>query len=162
MISSSPADSSAGLLLFPGLRVAKAYQEQVGGDLGAAPSATVFDTITDFATSSDIFDETAGAMVIIQPSTVAAGTCGLNAEGVCTFNAADTTLAQRITAAEAGINAAGIAAARQIAIFEHGTNSYLYVSDGVDGIGANDMLFQMSGVTSLSDSTLTAGDLTIK
>ncbi|MEE9265757.1 MAG: hypothetical protein V3V86_03415, partial [Gammaproteobacteria bacterium] len=134
----------------------------VAGDLAAAPSATVFMNFTDFGTNSDIFDETAGALVIVSGSTAASGTAAINAEGVCTFNAADDTLAERVTACEAGINASGVAAARQFAIFEHSTNSYLFVSDGVDGIGANDVMFQLSGVTGLGDSTLTAGNLTIQ
>ncbi len=60
------------------------------------------------------------------------------------------------------VTQSGVAAARQFAIFEHSTNSYLFVSDGVDGIGANDVMFQLSGVTGLGDSTLTAGNLTIQ
>jgi hypothetical protein len=132
------------------------------GDLSAAPSDTVFDTITDFAKNSDIFDETVGALVIMPSATAAvAGTALINAEGIATFAAADDTLAERVIATEAGINLGGIAAVRQFAVFEHSTNSYLFVSDGVDAIGAADMLFQLTGVTGLSDTTITAGDLTI-
>jgi len=132
------------------------------GDLSAAPSDTIFDTITDFAKNSDIFDESAGALVIMPSATAAvAGTALINAEGIATFAAADDTLAERVIATEAGINLGGAAAVRQFAVFEHSTNSYLFVSDGTDGIAATDMLFQMTGVTGLSDTTLTAGDLTI-
>jgi len=70
-------------------------------------------------------------------------------------------LFRSIIATEAGINASGVAAVRQFAVFEHSTNSYLFVSDGTDGIGANDVLFQMTGVTGLSDTTLSGGNLTI-
>jgi hypothetical protein len=132
------------------------------GDLSAAPSASVFDTITDFGVNSDIFDDTVNALSIVSGSTAAAGTAAINGEGICTFNAADDTLAERIVAAEAGINASGVAAAGQIAVFEHSTNSYLFVSDGVDGVGAADVLFQLTGVTGLSDTTITGGNLTIQ
>ena len=58
--------------------------------------------------------------------------------------------------------ASGAAAARQLAVFEHGGNSYLFVSDGVDGVDANDVMFKMTGITGLSDTTLSGGNLTIK
>jgi hypothetical protein len=100
--------------------------------------------------------------VIVLGSTASSGTAAVSAEGICTFNTADDTLAERVTACEAGINASGVAAARQFGIFEHATHSYFFVSDGTDGIGANDILFRMTGVTGLSNTTLTAGNLTIK
>lgn len=47
-------------------------------------------------------------------------------------------------------------------ILSHSGSSYQFVSDGADGIGANDTLFKMTGVTALTDTTLTCGNLTIK
>jgi len=132
------------------------------GDLSAAPSATIFDEITDFAKGEDIIDDTGAAIVFLtNAGAPAVGTAEINAEGIATFNVADDTLAERIVAAEAGINAGGAAAAGQSAIFEQGGDSYLFISDGVDGIGAADNLIKLTGVTGLTDSTLTAGDLTI-
>ena len=51
---------------------------------------------------------------------------------------------------------------RQFVVFEHGGNSYLFVSDGTDGIGANDMMCQLTGVIGLSDTTLTSGKVRIR
>lgn len=133
----------------------------VAGDLSAAPSATVFDKITDFAKGSDIIDDTAAALTIVTNAVAAVGTAAISAEGIATFNAADDTLAEKLTAAEAGINAGGAAAAGQFAIFEHSGNSYLFISDGTDGIAATDVFVELTGVTGLSDSTLTGGNLTI-
>lgn len=116
----------------------------------------------DHATASDIIDDTAAALTITAgTANFGVGTASITGEGICAFNAADDTLAERVVAAEDGIVENGVAAAGQFAIFEHSTNSYIFISDGTDGIGANDVLFQLSGVTGLSDTTLTAGNLRI-
>jgi len=133
----------------------------IAGDLSAAPSSTIFDTISDFQAGVDVIDFTAGALVIISGSTAASGTAAISAEGFATFHADDDTLDERITATEAGINASGAAAARQFAVFEHSGSSYIFVSDGTDGVDASDVLIKLTSVTGLTDTTLTGGDLTI-
>ncbi|WP_062120779.1 beta strand repeat-containing protein [Aureimonas sp. AU40] len=129
------------------------------GDSGL-PSATNFDTITDFTKGSDIIDH-AAAITFVTNGTASSGVAAINAQGIATFNAADTTLAQQIAAVEAGINAGGAAAAGQTAIFQNGSDSYVFISDGTDGVGANDVLIKLTGVTGLTTSTLTSGDLTL-
>jgi len=55
-----------------------------------------------------------------------------------------------LVAAEGAINAGGTAAAGQSVLFQGaGTdinNAYLFISDGVDGIGAGDVLIQLQGL----------------
>jgi len=119
----------------------------------------VFDTITDFQAASDIIDHGA-AITIVTYTPAASGTADINAEGICTFHADDDTLTERITAAEGGIQT-GVAAAGQTAIFESGSDSYVFISDGADGVGANDILIQLTGVTGLNDMTIAAGNMTI-
>jgi Ca2+-binding RTX toxin-like protein len=131
------------------------------GDLSGAPSATVFDTISDWATASDIIDF-AVDLTIVQNAAGGVAVATINAEGICTFDAADDTLAERIVAAEAGINAGGAAAAGQFCVFEQGGNSYVFISDGVDGIAAGDVLIQLTGVTGLTGTTITSGNTTIE
>lgn len=121
--------------------------------------------IVDFETDSDVFDNGGTNLSIVSGTTGAgAGAAEINSEGFCTFNLADDTLAERITAAESGINANGGAAAGQLALFTHGTTTqtYLFVSDGTDGLGANDVLFKLDGISGWSDTTITGGDMTIK
>jgi hypothetical protein len=130
------------------------------GSSGGAPSATVFDTIADFGKNSDIIDH-ASDIAIVTNGTASSGTAAINAEGIATFNAADNTLALRIVAAESGINAGGAAAAGQTVIFEFGSDSYVFVSDGVDGVAANDVLVKLTGVTGLTDSTIANNNLLI-
>lgn len=127
----------------------------------AAALADARDKITDFEKGSDIIDDTGAAITFVTNGTAVGGTAAINAEGIATFAAADDELSERITAVEAAINAGGAAAAGQAAIFEHGGNSYLFISEGTDGVGAGDMLIEMTGVTGLADSTLTGGNLTI-
>ena len=119
------------------------------GDSGQ-PSATVFDVITDFASASDVIDHAAAITITAGNVAAGAGTATISAGGVATFNGADNTLAAMITAAEAGINANGNAAAGQAVLFQgiggDAANAYLFISDGVDGVGVNDVLIQLVGV----------------
>ena len=100
-------------------------------------------------------------MVVIAGSTASSGVGAIAANGLVTFNAADSTLALRIIATEAGINASGGAAVRQFAVFEFSSDSYVFISGGNDGITAEDTLIKLTGVTGLTatDLTSSAGNL---
>ena len=135
-----------------------------------APSASVFDTITDFATASDTIAYSNSALTIMTSATAAAsGTAAISAAGVATFHSADTTTALRIVAAEAGINLGGAAAVGQVVLFQGGTgdttNAYVFISDGTDGVGAGDQLIKLTGVdttaTAFDTITLAAGRMTL-
>lgn len=122
------------------------------GDSGL-PSDTNFDTITDFTTNSDIIS--LGAYTIVTYTSATAGTASISSSGIATFQTADVTLAQRIAATENGINAGGTATAGQTAVFQYLNDAYIFVSDGVDGVGANDRLIKLVGI----DTTATATDV---
>jgi len=129
------------------------------GSSGGTPSSTVFDTITDFAKASDII-RGAQTFTVETSATASVGVASINAEGIATFNAADDTLAEMIVAVNAGINA-GTESAGDFAIFQLGSDSYVFIHDGVTALGANDVLIKLTGVTGLTDSTISATDLTI-
>jgi len=138
----------------------------VGAGAGAAkPSATVFDTITDFTASSDVINYTQNVMTITTGATKAAGTAAISTAGIATFNAADDTLAEKVTATEAGINASGTAAVGQVAAFMHGSDAYVFISDGTDGVAAADTMIKLTGIdltaTASDTLTLSGGDFTI-
>jgi hypothetical protein len=138
----------------------------VGAGAGAAkPSATVFDTITDFTASSDVINYTRNVMSITTGATKAAGTAAISTAGIATFNAADDTLLEKVTATEAGINASGTRADGQVAAFMHGSDAYVFISDGVDGVAAADTMIKLTGIdltaTASDTLTLSAGDFTI-
>ena len=127
------------------------------GDSGGNPTAAGnFDTITDFNTGgSDVIDYAVAPLTtqtVAGPAAV--GTAAISAEGFATFNAADDLLSEQVTAVEAALdNVAG-----RFAVFENGGNSYVFISDDTAGVDANDVLIQLSGVTGLTDTTLTITD----
>jgi hypothetical protein len=131
------------------------------GDTGGVPSATAFDTIKDFtAVAGNVIN--AGAASIVTNATATSGVAAISAAGVATFHAADTSFALHLVAVEAAINAGGVAAAGQAAMWQEGTDAFLFVSDGVDGIGANDLLIKLVGLdtTAAAFDTLTDGGTT--
>ena len=128
------------------------------GDTGT-PSATNFDEIIGFASASDVIDHTAALTIVTNGAAAAAGVAAISALGIATFAAADDTLAERIIATEGGI-ATGTAAAGQTAAFMFETNAYVFISDGVDGVGANDVLIRLTGVD-LADVSGAFNTLTI-
>ena len=134
------------------------------GDGGAAPSATAHDTITDFATASDTIEFTDAALTIVTNATASAGTAKITSAGIATFNSADDTLVEMITAVEAGI-ATGTATAGQTALFQFGDDAYMFISDGTDNVDANDTLIELQGIdltsTAFDTLTLSAGNATI-
>lgn len=116
------------------------------GDTGL-PSATVFDSITDFAAVAANVISVGAQLVLGSASTAASGMAGLGAaNGVAaTFNAADTTFAQKLAAVENALSA-NTNTAWETAIFVDSGNTYVFVADGVVGIGANDLLIKLVGV----------------
>jgi len=129
------------------------------GDISAAPSATVFDTITDY--SGDTIDLDVAITIGANANAAAATAAAIAADGEATFHAADDTLAEVIVALEGGINAGGTAADGQLAFGEFGGNSYVFISDGTDGVGANDIVIKLTGVTGLDSSALSGGNIII-
>ncbi|KAB1068740.1 DUF4214 domain-containing protein [Methylobacterium planeticum] len=115
------------------------------------PSATNFDTITDFrAGTGNKIDF--GAITLSTTATATAtpvsGTAAISSTGVATFNSADNTLALKLTALAAGVTASGGASvAGESAIFQQGNDAYLFVSDATDGLSATDVLIKLTGVT---------------
>ena len=136
------------------------------GDTGL-PSATVFDTITDFSAVAANLITTGSQLVLGSASTAASGMAGLGAaNGVkATFNAADTTFAQHLAAVENALTG-NTATAWETAIWvEAATDTYVFISDGVAGIGANDLLIKLAGIDGTAAgfdvATLSGTDFTL-
>jgi hypothetical protein len=116
-----------------------------------AADITGFDTITDFsATDSILF---AASTIEAGGATTAAATALIATSGVATFNAADDTLAEKIIAVNTTINA-GTESAGDGAVFQHGTDAYLFIHDGAAVLTAADTLIKLTGI----DLTATATD----
>jgi Ca2+-binding RTX toxin-like protein len=120
------------------------------------PSATNFDVITDYVSGTDIITFTGGITKFATAVTAAAGTAGVTVTtGVVTFDAADDTLAEKITAVENALNAA---AAGNALIFQDGADSYIFITDGIAGVGSDDVLIKLVGVTGAASDELTGVD----
>jgi len=125
------------------------------------PDATTFDTINDWGTGDKI-DFTSAILLNATSAAAASGTAAISATGLATFHSADDTLLKKITAVEAGIAATGgAAAAGEAAVFVHGSDTYLFISDTTGGLSATDVLVKLVGVTAASGITLDgSGDIT--
>jgi len=130
-----------------------------------APTDANFDTISDYVSGTDIIDFTTAIIKFATAVTAASGTAGVVVTtGVTSFNAADSTLALKITAIAAAL---GTAAAGNALIFQHTTgssnDSFLYITDGTAGAGATDVLIKLTGITGTGADEITVnggGDLT--
>jgi hypothetical protein len=129
----------------------------VFGHASTTPSDSIFSTITDFATASDIIDYVLPLTIVTNPTAVS-GTAAISSAGIATFNSADSTLALRIVATEKAIQA-GTATAGQAAAFQFGSDAYVFISQGTDNVGVADQLIKLTGVdlTNVAFDTLTIG-----
>lgn len=130
----------------------------VAGASGA-PSATNFDSIYGLTSGTDKIDFTAGDLTLVAEGTSGVAQATISATGKAAFNAADDTLAEQIVAIEAGMTAA-TATARETGFWSDGSNTYVFVSDGIAGVGANDVLIKLVGINATTGITLTSGDIT--
>lgn len=121
------------------------------GSSGGTPSSTVFDTITDFVSNTDTIDFTDVTLSITATSAAAVtGTAQILPTGRAVFVEADDTLQERIVATEATLSPSTTATAGKSALFNYGSDSYVFVSDANDGVTSSDTLIKLSGVTGTS------------
>ena len=122
-------------------------------------STTGFDTITDFTVGAtgDKIDVGAASSIAANAGATTTAKTGKITAGTVTFNAADDTLAEKITAVEAAINASsgGGATDGEAAVFTDSGNTYVFISEGTDGVGAGDALISL-GTFDASSLTLTS------
>ena len=116
------------------------------------------DIIKDYEAGVDVLrfvstDNVAGAGAI---GTTATSDVQVAAGGLVTFAAADDTLAEKLTAIAADTGDVGT---NEVAFFEHGGNTYVFNNVG----GTDDLvvLEGLTGMTTLTESTTTAGDFII-
>lgn len=164
IIGGSGADTmngSTGIDVLTGGAGADDFQFTIAANAtGGTPSASVFERITDFNNGADEIDFTATTLTIdTAVATAVAGTAQINSEGFATFETTDNTLTEKLTAAENAIANGGVSAG-DIAIFEHSGSTYVFVAgDNIGGLANDDAFIQLTGVTGLSNSTITGGDL---
>ena len=131
-------------------------------------TAATLDSISDYAKglvgTGDEIDASVALTIGGNATAATATQASINATtGVASFFAGSgTTMADALLDISARMTAATNAAG-EFALFRVNNtgNFHLFISDGVAGVGANDVLVQMTGITSIGSINLTAGDLTI-
>jgi Ca2+-binding RTX toxin-like protein len=129
------------------------------------PSSSNFDTITDFGSNSDII-RFSSPLSVTAGGTIAAGTASISASGIATFNIADNTLSERLIAVASAIDQTTSASvAGETAVFQFGSDAYVFISDATNGLSATDVLIKLTGVSTTSSAfdlvTITTTDLTL-
>ncbi len=125
------------------------------GDSGL-PTAVNFDTILDWTAGTNVINFGATALTIddstgLNPDVGA--TAGTGLYGVADYANLAVFVADL---ANSTTTTAGSTLA-----YDNGTHTYLFISDGVAGLGANDVLVQLTGVTGLTTgATIVDGDIT--
>ena len=118
--------------------------------------------ILTYVSGADIIDVVAGDIVINGGDAVtaaAAGNANISAAGLATFHANDTTLALKLIAVAADLDAG--AAVREAAVFVHNGQGYMFISDGVAGLTSSDAVIVLTGVTTIATGmTLVGGNVT--
>jgi Ca2+-binding RTX toxin-like protein len=128
------------------------------GDNGDKPSGTVFDSIADYLTGTDTISFTGLSISQFKSTTTQASTvAGVTSSGVVSFDAGDNTLALKVAAVA---NAIGGSSAGNALYFAEGSDGYVFVTDGTSGIGANDVLIKLIGLSTFTKLTLTNGAIT--
>lgn len=128
---------------------------QAPGVFGAAYTGVV--RIDDYV-AGDTIKLSTGSLTTGGQGSGAAGQASISAGGLATFDGGDTTLTHKLVAVEAGLSAAAPVSG-EFAFWVSGGDTYIFVSDGVAAIGANDILVRLVGV-SADSITLTGGDIT--
>jgi len=137
------------------------------GALDSGDGADDADKITDYTAGDIIRLDATGANTDNVAGASAAGTTNattdvsVSAGGKVTFAAADDTLAEMIAAIAADNTDI---AAREVVHFEVGGNTYIYGAGDVTTTATDDFLIELTGLTgmtTLTESTTTAGDFTI-
>lgn len=131
---------------------------------GGTPSGSVFEVITDYQRGIDVIDETGAALTRSNDASAVAATAALAqitlATAIATFHISDDTLAKRVTAVEAALTA-GTEAANQFAVFQFGSDTYVFIHDGTAGLANTDALIKLVGITGITgtDIATSAGNL---
>ena len=121
-----------------------------------------YDTISDFNTGgSDVIDFSVNLSKASNTSgaAAAAGNAAIDANGLATFHADDDTLAEKVAAVAADIQNATANTAGKVAIFQHGGNTYVFITDAAGANTTGDDLIELTG-TSLTTITIAGNNFT--
>jgi myo-inositol-hexaphosphate 3-phosphohydrolase len=126
------------------------------------------DTITDYAKGKlnvgDLIDYSVNLILGGSAAIATDSQASINQNtGIATFAAKSGTTLQDALNDVATRFTSATDAAGEMAFFKVANkgNFYLFISDGTAGVSSNDVLVELTGVTSISSIDLTSGNLTI-
>jgi Ca2+-binding RTX toxin-like protein len=122
------------------------------GSLGVVPTSTTVDTITDWTASANN-KINFGATALTADAGTGTGLT-VNAAGLVTAGAAN--LAAFVSALA---NSTTTTVGSSI-LYSDGVSSYLFISDGVAGLSANDGFVKITGVNATTGLTIAGGEIT--
>lgn len=130
----------------------------VRGEDGSVASG-LFDTVQDYRLGGDsLLDFAASLSLGSQGRAAGAGVATVQAGGVLSFNAADTSFTQHLAAAEAALTGLG---ADRVVVWQESADAFVFVSDGNTGLSTGDSLIKLAGVVlGAGGLTLAGGDIT--
>jgi VCBS repeat-containing protein len=132
---------------------------------GDSGQSTGYDTITDYAKGVDIISYTTSMVIGGNANPVTTNEASINqTTGVATFAVGSgTTLSDALNDIATRFTSATTDSAGKFALFQlAGTgNYYVFISDGVAGVTANDVVINLNGVTSITSVSLTGSTLKI-
>ncbi|CAK0767027.1 hypothetical protein CCP3SC1AL1_4050001 [Gammaproteobacteria bacterium] len=124
-------------------------------------SSTATDQIVGWTGGNDKIDfgSTSLAIEAVSPAAVS-GTASIDSHGLATFFTSDSTVNLRITAVEHALSTTNGATAGECAVFVDGAgNTYLFISDGADGVSANDLVIKLVGMNATTGIVIASGDI---
>ena len=133
------------------------------------PSSSNYDTIVGFATGADSIDFSDTLLRVANATTAAAGVAAIDiTTSIATFSGSDTSVSQQIAAVAAGLakskapsNGGTTPTAATFALWQAGSDAYLFISDDVAKVSAGDVLVKLTNVTLAGVNTIDAsGNLT--
>lgn len=142
--------------------VSASSTQGVAGTSSSDSPTTGFDVVTGFS-ASDIIDWSGGNLTKAGGATTAAsGTAALAGDGTkAAFDSADNTFDLHLAAVENAIRASNNTAG-EAAHWQEGADAYVFITDGVDGVGGGDILIKLVGVNLTDgindDITINASD----
>ncbi len=132
---------------------------------GSAPGNNAGDVtgvlrIADYLSGTDIIDLNGVNLSIVAEGSIAnAGTASISSSGLASFNGGDTTNYQKLVAVENAMTA-NTANVGETAFWSDGVDTYVFISDGAQGLTSNDHLIKLVGLINPTSMTITGGDIT--
>lgn len=135
----------AGVDLLTGNAGKDIFKFAAGDSAALNATQTTVDVIADFANGSDMIRFGSTLYVAAPHTSSVQGNATIMSGGVANFDNSDTSFTQHLTAVAAALD--GAAKGTAVEWSEDISNSYVYITDGVAGAGANDVLIKLVGVS---------------